>query len=78
MNRLLNAAFFTRVTTEGEGMDKVQMAETLKALRRRQMCVRESIAILRRQWREDQKTLEELMPEAIAAGLAVQLEIDEP
>lgn len=59
-------------------MDKVQMAETLKALRRRQMCVRESIAILRRQWREDQKTLEELMPEAIAAGLAVQLEIDEP
>lgn len=59
-------------------MDKKQMEDTLKALRRRQMCVRESISILRRQWRADQKTLEELMPEAIAAGFAVQLEIDEP
>lgn len=59
-------------------MDKEQLAETVKALRRRQLCVRESISILRRQWKADQKTLEELMPEAIAAGLAIQLEIDEP
>ena len=66
------------VTTEGKRMDKEQMGEALKALRRRQICVRESISILRRQWREDQKTLEELMPEAIGAGLSVQLEIDEP
>lgn len=59
-------------------MDKKQMEETIKALRRRQMCVRESISILRRQWREDQKTLQELMSEAVAAGLNVQLEINEP
>lgn len=59
-------------------MDKKQMEETIKALRRRQMCVRESISILRRQWREDQKTLLELMPEAVVAGLNVQLEINEP
>lgn len=59
-------------------MDKEQLSATLKSLRRRQMCVRESIAILRRQWREDQKTLAELMPEAVATGLVVQLEIDEP
>ncbi|MGN7912682.1 hypothetical protein [Enterobacter sp. 22466] len=67
-----------RVTTEGKAMDKEQLAETVKALRRRQLCVRESISILRRQWQADQKTLEELMPEAVAAGLTVQLEIDEP
>ena len=59
-------------------MDKAVLAETIKALRKRQLCVRESIAILRRQWREDQKTLEELMPEAITAGFSVQMEIDEP
>ncbi len=59
-------------------MEKAVLEETLKRLRRRQMCVRESIAILRRQWREDQKTLEELMPEAITAGFSVQMEIDEP
>lgn len=59
-------------------MDKEQLSETVKALRRRQICIRESISILRRQWQQDQKTLEELMPEAITAGLAVQLEIDEP
>lgn len=59
-------------------MEKEVLEETLKRLRRRQMCVRESIAILRRQWREDQKTLEELMPEAITAGFCVQMETDEP
>lgn len=59
-------------------MDKAVLAETIKGLRKRQMCVRESIAILRRQWREDQKTLEELMPEAITAGFSIQMEIDEP
>ncbi|HCM9412599.1 TPA: hypothetical protein N5N61_001884 [Enterobacter hormaechei subsp. steigerwaltii] len=59
-------------------MDKEQLAETVKALRRRQLCVRVSISILRRQWQADQKMLEELMPEAVAAGLTVQLEIDEP
>ncbi|WP_163305474.1 hypothetical protein [Enterobacter ludwigii] len=59
-------------------MDKEQLSETVKALRRRQICIRESISILRRQWQQDQKTLEELMPDAITAGLAVQLEIDEP
>ncbi|ENK7135383.1 hypothetical protein AB3Y72_000851 [Enterobacter roggenkampii] len=58
-------------------MDKEQLAETVKALRR-QLCVRVSISILRRQWQADQKTLEELMPEAVAAGLTVKLEIDEP
>ncbi|WP_316376400.1 hypothetical protein [Enterobacter hormaechei] len=67
-----------RVTTEGNAMDKEQLNRTVNALRRRQLCVRESISILRRQWQADQKTLEELMPEAVAAGLAVQLEIDEP
>ncbi len=59
-------------------MDKEQLAETVKSLRRRQLCVRESISILRRQWQAVQKTLEELIPEAVAAGLAVQLEIDKP
>lgn len=59
-------------------MEKEQLAETMKRLRRRQMCVRESIEILRRQWQEDQKTLEELLPEAIAAGFTVQIEFNEP
>lgn len=59
-------------------MNKDQLEITLKSLRRRQVCVRESIQILRRQWRADQRTLEELMPEAVAAGLTVQLEINEP
>ncbi|EMW0832297.1 hypothetical protein ACU6YP_04010 [Klebsiella aerogenes] len=67
-----------RVTKEVKAMEKEQLAKTVKALRRRQMCVRESISILRRQWQEDQKTLEELMPEVIAAGLTVQFEINEP
>ena len=59
-------------------MDKDELEKTIKQLRRRQIVVRESIAILRQQWRKDQETLQELLPEAVTSGLAVTLDIDEP
>lgn len=61
-----------------EEMTKEELQKTIKNLRRRQICVRVSIDLLRGQWREDQKTLQELMVEAIDAGIQVQMETDEP
>ena len=37
----------------------------IKELRRRQVCIRESIEILRKQWRDDQEELAKLAPQAI-------------
>ncbi|HIC1467017.1 TPA: hypothetical protein ACWZ76_004322 [Klebsiella pneumoniae] len=50
----------------------------IKELRKRQVCVRESIEILRKQWRDDQEELEKLVPQAVRSGLNINLEISEP
>lgn len=50
----------------------------IKELRKRQVCVRESIEILRKQWRDNQEELEKLVPQAVRSGLNINLEISEP
>lgn len=50
----------------------------IKELRRRQVCVRESIEILRKQWRDDQEELVKLAPQAVRSGFSIDLEISEP
>ena len=50
----------------------------IKELRKRQVCIRESIEILRKQWRDDQEELEKLVPQAVRSGLNINLEISEP
>lgn len=54
------------------------LEKRIKELRRRQVCVRESIEILRKQWRDDQKELAKLAPQAIRSGICVNLEMSEP
>lgn len=49
----------------------------IKELRKRQVCIRESIEILRKQWRDDQAELEKLVPQAVRSGLNINLEISE-
>lgn len=50
----------------------------IKELRKRQICVRESIEILRKQWRDDQEELAKLVPQAIRSGFSITLEMSEP
>lgn len=50
----------------------------IKELRKRQVCVRESIEILRKQWRDDQEELIKLVPERIASGISINIEMSEP
>lgn len=50
----------------------------IKELRKRQVCIRESIEILRKQWRDDQEELEKLVPQAVRSGLSINLELSEP
>lgn len=50
----------------------------IKELRRRQVCVRESIEILRKQWRDDQEELAKLAPQAVRSGFSIDLELSEP
>lgn len=50
----------------------------IKELRKRQVCVCESIEILRKQWRDDQKELIKLVPQAVRSGLSINLELSEP
>lgn len=59
-------------------MDKETLKNIIQGLRRRQFACRASIDILRKQWNDDQKTLQELTPEAVRAGIVVNLEINEP
>ena len=54
------------------------LEKRIKKLRRRQVCVRESIEILRKQWRDDQEELAKLAPQAIRSGISVDLEMSEP
>lgn len=50
----------------------------IKELRRRQVCIRESIEILRKQWRDDQEELAKLAPQAVRSGISVNIEMSEP
>lgn len=50
----------------------------IKELRKRQACIRESIEILRKQWRDDQEELIKLVPEAMRSGICINIEMSEP
>ncbi|WLJ70293.1 hypothetical protein BU9_CDS0059 [Klebsiella phage Kpn BU9] len=54
------------------------LEKRIKELRRRQVCVRESIEILRKQWRDDQEELAKLAPQAVRSGFSIDLELSEP
>lgn len=59
-------------------MERDELLKKVTLLRRRQVSCRQSMEILREQWRKDQDELKRLAPDAITAGLVVTLEIDEP
>ena len=59
-------------------MERDELLKKVTLLRRRQVSCRQSIEVLREQWRKDQDELNRLVPDAITAGLVVTLEIDEP
>lgn len=59
-------------------MERDELLKKVTLLRRRQVSCRQSMEILREQWRSDQDELKRLAPDAITAGLVVTLEIDEP
>ena len=54
------------------------IGKRIKELRKRQICVRESIEILRKQWRDDQEELIKLVPEAMRSGISINIEMSEP